>query len=72
MKQCIKDLNEAGFTTTESNGLVRDTPAMLIVSDQLNRRDFFKRTGLTLAAGTLLGPRVFPILLARVKETMGK
>ena len=66
MKQCIKDLNEAGFTTTESNGLVRDTSAMLIVSDQLNRRDFFKRTGL------LLGPRVFPILLARVKETMGK
>lgn len=72
MKQCIKDLNKVGFTTTESNGLVRDTSAMLIVSDQLNRRDFFKRTGLTLAAGTLLGPRVFPILLACVKETMGK
>lgn len=24
----------------------------------MDRRDFFKRTGLTLAAGALLGPRV--------------
>lgn len=30
MKQCIKDLDKAGFTTTEINRLVRDNPAMLI------------------------------------------